>query len=448
MDQLKNPDIDRSPWLLTILSHLDWMFRLEHVPVLSKDWTRLSTSNLLKHFYCQRLTQEHGVYSPQRPPPDIGNWGNLFQELFPLRSMWVPSQQHVLYRAAFEERQDRQRFLQLTGQEEEDEAAAAAAAAASLSALGHSAPPTSRYTVGVCVRFRPTLTRQRPGESKQEEQDAKRKAMKSARFLLPLHQRLQIIKIRDSCSTKVALHTLQQEGAWFDASWKKKTLNHEEDKENEDATFGSGSQESRIQSIDSGTGVVIMVAPSIGMRPFTFDHVLEGRVSQSTTYDLTTKRLVLDMCNGFNSSVIMYGQTGSGKTWTCFGEANATGVPVKAGSSNRNRGLVQRACEEVFVAAEQRMALGIECQLSVSYVEVYGNDVTDLLKNGENVGHNKVSSQRYVMSGQAKRNVESLEDIRDALATGKEARERTVVVLNVVVWKFTFLVMVCTVVDC
>ena len=134
----------------------------------------------------------------------------------------------------------------------------------------------------------------------------------------------------------------------------------------------------------------------------------------------------------------MYGQTGSGKTWTCFGEANATGVPVKAGSSNRNRGLVQRACEEVFVAAEQRMALGIECQLSVSYVEVYGNDVTDLLKNGELCGTNKVSSQRYVMSGQAKRNVESLEDIRDALATGKEARQTIVVVLNVVLWNFTF----------
>ena len=84
------------------------------------------------------------------------------------------------------------------------------------------------------------------------------------------------------------------------------------------------------------------------------------------------------------------------------------------------------------------MALGIECQLSVSYVEVYGNDVTDLLKNGERVGHNKVSSQRYVMSGQAKRNVESLEDIRDALATGKEARQTIVVVLNVVLWNFTF----------
>ena len=78
-----------------------------------------------------------------------------------------------------------------------------------------------------------------------------------------------------------------------------------------------------------------------------------------------------------------------------------------------------------------------------------GNDVTDLLKNGERVGHNKVSSQRYVMSGQAKRNVNSLEDIRDALATGKEARQTIVVVLVLFVFEeFYFLVMVCTIVAC
>ena len=57
---------------------------------------------------------------------------------------------------------------------------------------------------------------------------------------------------------------------------------------------------------------------------------------------------------------------------------------------------MQRACEEIFQASEERQKLGIESKLSVSYVEVYGNEVTDLLKNGERVGHNKVSSQRYV----------------------------------------------------
>ena len=86
-----------------------------------------------------------------------------------------------------------------------------------------------------------------------------------------------------------------------------------------------------------------------------------------------------------------YGQTGSGKTWTCFGPS-----PNEASYQPNNRGLVQRACEEIFQASEERQKLGIESKLSVSYVEVYGNEVTDLLKNGERVGHNKVSSQRYV----------------------------------------------------
>ena len=83
--------------------------------------------------------------------------------------------------------------------------------------------------------------------------------------------------------------------------------------------------------------------------------------------------------------------TGSGKTWTCFGPS-----PSEASYQPNNRGLVQRACEEIFQASEERQQLGIESKLSVSYVEVYGNEVTDLLKNGERVGHNKVSSQRYV----------------------------------------------------
>ena len=149
----------------------------------------------------------------------------------------------------------------------------------------------------------------------------------------------------------------------------------------------------------------------------------------------------------------MYGQTGSGKTWTCFGETLG-GSTSSAGSGssssttadnhnnhnshnshassriNRNRGLVQRACEEVFVAAKQRTAVGIECHLHVSYVEVYGNEVTDLLKNGERVGHNKVSSQRYVMSGQAKQSVASLHDITRALNVGDAQKRRASTAMN------------------
>ena len=41
--------------------------------------------------------------------------------------------------------------------------------------------------------------------------------LKSSRFLLPLHQRIQLIKVREGreCTTKRALEMLQQEGELF-----------------------------------------------------------------------------------------------------------------------------------------------------------------------------------------------------------------------------------------
>ena len=307
MDQLSTqPALDGSPWILDIVSCLNNNMRLQSFPLLSKDWNRLTQGDYFKEFLCNRLSSEHGVFCPSKLPPGL-NWSSMFLELFPLHHMWQPSQQHLLYRKHFEQRAALQRFTQFTDVVEGavvDEpavpvdptttSATTSATTSTTTSTPTPTPPASRYTIGVCVRFRPA--RETPqGQSKQELQEARHQAAKNARFLLPLHQRIQIIKIRDHCTTKLALHTLQKEGAWFDRSWKKKPMHSNgEDKENE-ATYGSGSQEARVQSVDAGTGTVIMVAPSIGMRPFQFDHVLEGPVSQSTTYSLTTQRLVLDM---------------------------------------------------------------------------------------------------------------------------------------------------------
>ena len=441
MDQLSTkPSLTRSPWILEVIAGLSWTFRLSTIKTLSKDWTHLAHDSTLDQFFCERLSKENGVYCPSRPLPAIGSWKKMFTELFPLRNMWQASSQHILYRAAFEEREARERFATLCLNADDDDtafdynlslaeqshASSKVAEVTEVTEVTEAtiAPPVSRYNVEVSVRFRPTK-QLNSKQTKQEQLENKRLQVNKSRFLLPLHQRLQIIKVRDGCTTKTALKTLSKEGAWFDQSWKKKSIKDQHDDKENGNDFGAGGQEARVQSVDTGTGSVIMIAPSIGMRPFTFDRVLEGRSTQSTSYDLTTKHLVIDMLNGFNASVIMYGQTGSGKTWTCFGPS-----PSEASYQPKNRGLVQRACEEIFQASEQRKKLGINSNLSVSYVEVYGNEVTDLLKNGERVGHNKVSSQRYVLSGQAKQVVTNLNDIYKALSTGDLQKRRAATAMN------------------
>ena len=70
-------------------------------------------------------------------------------------------------------------------------------------------------------------------------------------------------------------------------------------------------------------------------------------------------------------------------------------------SMRRERGIVPRACEEIFACIRQRRAAGMRCDLTVSYVEIFGDEVIDLLRGGCRVGHSKVAAQRYVLSGAA-----------------------------------------------
>ena len=92
-------------------------------------------------------------------------------------------------------------------------------------------------------------------------------------------------------------------------------------------------------------------------------------------YETCGRAAVAELLNGQSGCVLVYGQTGSGKTFTMFGEAEADPrLP------HEKRGLVPRVCEELLAAAEARRATaGIDTVLSVSYVEVFGSEVTDLL---------------------------------------------------------------------
>ena len=66
----------------------------------------------------------------------------------------------------------------------------------------------------------------------------------------------------------------------------------------------------------------------------------------------------------------------------------------------------------------------------VSYVEVYGDTVTDLLRLGQRCGHSKVAAQQYVLSGAAERQVDTIDDIRTLLRLGDEQKRRAATAMN------------------
>ena len=114
--------------------------------------------------------------------------------------------------------------------------------------------------------------------------------------------------------------------------------------------------------------------------------------------------------------LLLYLYVGSGKSYSMFGKDE---LSIAGRNACEGKGLVPRACEEIFTAIETRRRLDrIDAQICVSYIEVFGDQVSDLLTYGARCGHSKVSSQRYVLSGAAEKTVQSMNDIESILRAG------------------------------
>lgn len=94
-----------------------------------------------------------------------------------------------------------------------------------------------------------------------------------------------------------------------------------------------------------------------------------------------------DAWRGYNSSVMAYGQTGSGKSYCMMGPNPASFS--QPGGSERE-GIVPRLCRRLFQLADhcnsgarRDAAAGVEfVRVEVSYVELYNEEIRDLLNPG------------------------------------------------------------------
>lgn len=99
---------------------------------------------------------------------------------------------------------------------------------------------------------------------------------------------------------------------------------------------------------------------------FKFDKILLNE-SQEAIFDLTGQRAVESVVDGISSTVIAYGQTGAGKTFTVVGLNN----------DYRYRGMIPRCIADVFRQISKRSE--VKYRVLVSYVEIYNENVHDLL---------------------------------------------------------------------
>jgi kinesin family member 5 len=104
-------------------------------------------------------------------------------------------------------------------------------------------------------------------------------------------------------------------------------------------------------------------------------------------YNETAHKVVVDVLNGFNSCILCYGQTGSGKSFTMFGpdgelEKAVGELRLRHDLKSPTAGIALRACNELLSLANGSFSLEFSqpsVTVSMQYVEIYQNAVTDLL---------------------------------------------------------------------
>mmetsp|Transcript_57494 Transcript_57494/g.69163 ORF Transcript_57494/g.69163 Transcript_57494/m.69163 type:complete len:649 (+) Transcript_57494:153-2099(+) len=390
---------DHEEILFTILDFCDEQCRRGTV-LLSKKHSKVLTSDVSFKRRVEWLHIEHGVYHPPRLPPKM-TWKQIFMYLIDQREIWNKSPSEEI----------------------------------------ETIP--DQYNINVCTRFKPKIVRKY----------APNIGLRRKEIFLPLHQRLALIrssnKTKDS-SNSGALKMMKDQGLWFGERWRdfeneklQNDVDHNEENISvvceQDQSLGACVMDGGVHTIDHIEDRVILVDERKGLREFRFDTVLKDNCEQRYVYDSTTMMLVTDFINGQNATYLVFGQTGSGKTYTMFTSDHSVKCDeddlfdASGKSGIASWGIIPRVCAEIFQAIDFRkenVAMGIGASLSLSYIEIYGNEVIDLLRNGSACGHSRVAASRYVLEGSAEVAIESIEDVLQLLNVGEKLKRKGATAMN------------------
>ncbi|CAH1104663.1 unnamed protein product [Psylliodes chrysocephalus] len=114
-------------------------------------------------------------------------------------------------------------------------------------------------------------------------------------------------------------------------------------------------------------------------KKYTFDRVFKPTASQIELYMNVVAPLIQDVVEGYNCTAFAYGQTGTGKTYTMTGE---TCRVVGNWKEDEYAGIIPRAAFHIF--DELNKMSNVDMSVKVSYIELYNEEIRDLLSDDEN----------------------------------------------------------------
>lgn len=161
-------------------------------------------------------------------------------------------------------------------------------------------------------------------------------------------------------------------------------------------------------------------------KEFVFDQVFGPESAQRDVYH-QMEPLVVSFADGYNACILAYGQTGSGKTFTMMGNSDDPGSDAA--------GMIPRALQQVFSIVEARK-LTYQDSVTVSMVEIYNDQILDLLGDESNSDSSSSSAGRHqpVVKSDSEivaRSVTVWSQVRAALAEGNANRNIASTNMNV-----------------
>lgn len=203
--------------------------------------------------------------------------------------------------------------------------------------------------------------------------------------------------------------------------------------------------------VPSGREVLVKSAfDKHSSKKFTFDRAFGPESKQSDVYQHVASPLIDEVLAGYNCTVFAYGQTGTGKTHTMIGDE----IPTSGSSwddvrceraisiclwlkwlffcwQDSNLGIIPRAVSHLF---QELRLMAVEFSMRVSYLELYNEELCDLLASTETnpirIFDDATKKGSIIVHGLEEIPVHSTGDVYKLLAKGTERRKTASTLMN------------------
>ncbi|CAL7950935.1 unnamed protein product [Xylocopa violacea] len=141
---------------------------------------------------------------------------------------------------------------------------------------------------------------------------------------------------------------------------------------------------------------------------FIFDKIFDMPSNNTDVFEGSTKDLICNLLDGYNCSVFAYGATGAGKTHTMLGTSEDPGITYRT---------VAELFSEIEKQSEHR-----EFNLGVTYLEVYNENVQDLLQKSGPLHLRDDGRCGVIVAGLKVIAIQNAEELLTLLAKGNKNR--------------------------